>query len=118
MAAEEVSRIAEEALFNARRHAEAEQIDLSISYGPKALIVAIKDDGKGIDSEILAKGERTGHFGLPGMRERAERLGGGLQIDSAPGAGTRIEVSIPAKAAYVDHGKGSRSRRKRESEDA
>jgi signal transduction histidine kinase len=117
-AAEEVSRIAEEALFNARRHAEAKQIDLTISYGPKALIVAIKDDGTGIDPEVLAKGERTGHFGLVGMRERAERLGGTLQVDSAPGAGTRIEVSIPAKAAYVDPGKGSRSRRKRESADA
>jgi signal transduction histidine kinase len=118
MAAQEISRIAEEALFNAHRHAEAKQINLTISYGPKALIVAIKDDGNGIDPEVLAKGERTGHFGLPGMRERAERLGGGLQVDSAPGAGTRIEVSIPANAAYVDHGKGSRSRRKLESEDA
>jgi signal transduction histidine kinase len=118
VAAEEVSRIAEEALFNSHRHAEAKQIDLTISYGPKALFVAIKDDGKGIDPEVLTKGERTGHFGLPGMRERAERLGGRVQVDSAPGAGTRIEVTIPAKAAYVDHRRGSRSRRKRESEDA
>ncbi len=60
----------------------------------------IRDDGKGIDAEVLQQGERTGHLGLPGMRERAKRIGGQLDVWSEPGAGTEIELSIPGPVAY------------------
>jgi signal transduction histidine kinase len=59
----------------------------------------IRDDGKGIDSEIIAEG-RAGHYGVPGMRERAKRIGGKLDVWTGTGAGTEIELSIPGSIAY------------------
>ena len=59
----------------------------------------IRDDGKGIDPRIVAEG-RAGHYGVPGMRERATRIGGKLDVWTAIGAGTEIELSIPASIAY------------------
>jgi signal transduction histidine kinase len=61
----------------------------------------VRDDGKGIDPEILASDGRAGHFGVRGMRERAELAGGKLTLWSAPGTGTELEVVIPAFRAYV-----------------
>ena len=60
----------------------------------------IHDVGKGIDPQILKAGGRTGHFGLPGMRERASLIGGKLTVASKPGAGTVIDVTIPASIAF------------------
>ena len=73
---DEVYRIARELLRNAFRHAQAGRIEAEIRYESRHLRVHVRDDGKGIDSEVLKAGGRAGHFGLPGMRERA-------QIDSA-----------------------------------
>jgi signal transduction histidine kinase/ligand-binding sensor domain-containing protein len=95
---DEVYGIAREALRNAFRHAQAKVIEAEISYG-ESLRVRIRDDGKGIDPAILNEG-RQSHYGLPGMRERAARIGGKLKIWSAPGAGTEIELSIPGSIAY------------------
>jgi nitrate/nitrite-specific signal transduction histidine kinase len=60
----------------------------------------IRDDGKGIDPRIVAEG-RAGHYGVSGMRERAKRIGGKLDVWSGNGAGTEVELSIPASMAYA-----------------
>jgi signal transduction histidine kinase len=104
---DEIYRIGREAVVNAFRHARAQQIEVEIDYGPRRLRVLVRDDGNGIDTAILSSG-REGHFGLSGMRERAERIGGHVTISSRSGAGTEIELSVPGKIAYQV--KPSRSR--------
>ena len=64
----------------------------------------IRDDGKGIDPGIVAEG-RAGHYGVQGMRERAKRIGGTLDVWTATGAGTEIELSIPGSIAYGTSGR-------------
>jgi signal transduction histidine kinase/ligand-binding sensor domain-containing protein len=97
---EETFRIASEALRNAFRHADAKRIDVEIHYDPKQLCVRVRDDGKGIDPEVLSRGEKQGHFGLGGMHERAAVTGGKLAVRSTPGAGTEVEFSAPGSKAY------------------
>ena len=97
---DEVYRIARELLRNAFRHAQAGRIEAEIRYESRHLRVHIRDDGKGIDSEVLKAGGRAGHFGLPGMRERADRFGGKLEFWSEAGAGTEAVLTVPAAAAY------------------
>jgi signal transduction histidine kinase len=96
---DDIYRIAREALRNAFRHAHADKIEAEITYGVRVLRLRIRDDGKGIDSQLLDMG-RDGHWGLPGMRERAEEIGARLDIWSVAGAGTEVELSIPASIAY------------------
>jgi signal transduction histidine kinase len=95
----EVGRIVQEALANATRHAQATRIEVWLHYQPQALRVAVRDNGVGVSPEILAHG-REGHWGLPGMRERAESVGGTLEFKSSPGNGTSVELAVPANAAY------------------
>ena len=97
---DEVYQIAREALRNAHRHAQAKTLEAEIIFGASALTVRVRDDGIGLDREILKQGMRTGHWGLPGMRERATRIGGRLSLWSELKAGTEIELSIPATIAY------------------
>jgi len=97
---DELVRIAGEAMRNAFRHAEAKQIEVEIRYDERRVRVRVRDDGKGIAPETLKAGAREGHFGLPGMRERARLVGGKLAVWSGIGAGTEVEVSIPAAHAY------------------
>jgi signal transduction histidine kinase len=103
LVAEEVARIAEEAIRNAVQHAKATTIEALLSYGGADLRLTIRDDGAGMRPSILVDG-KSGHFGLIGMRERAQRLGGRLDVTSREGAGTEVGLSIPARAAYKDHG--------------
>ncbi len=70
--------------------------------------VRIRDDGKGIEPEIAKAGRRAGHWGLPGMRERAKQIGARLEFWSEAGAGTEVELSIPASIAYRDSPNGRR----------
>jgi PAS domain S-box-containing protein len=100
MRREEVHRIAAEALGNAFRHAQARNIEVEIRYEEQQFRLRIRDDGKGIDPEILSATGREGHFGLHGMKERAEIANGKLEIWSRDGAGTEIELTIPAASAY------------------
>jgi signal transduction histidine kinase len=100
IAREEIFLIAREALGNAFRHAGARHIEAEVSYGEAVLHVRIRDDGGGISAEVLDAGERPGHFGLLGMRERAEKIRAQLKIWSKPGAGTEIDLQVPAEVAY------------------
>ncbi|MFG6432956.1 ligand-binding sensor domain-containing protein [Roseateles sp. LYH14W] len=96
---DETFRIAGEALRNAFHHAEATRIDVEIRYDARQLAVRVRDDGKGIAPEVLRAGEKEGHFGLSGMRERAELAGGTLTI-SGLDKGTQVAFSVPGSRAY------------------
>ena len=97
---DEVYRIAGEAVRNAFRHANARRIEVEIRYDERRLRVRVRDDGRGIQPAVL-EGDRPGHFGLRGMRERADVIGGRLTVWSEGGLGTEVELTIPAGAAYV-----------------
>jgi signal transduction histidine kinase len=97
---EEGFLISREALSNAFRHSHADNIEVEVTYEDSAFHVRIRDDGQGIASAVLAVGGRPGHFGLIGMRERAKRLGAHLDVWSRPGAGTEVDLRVPADVAY------------------
>src|SRR5262249_50106943 len=105
---DEVYRIAREALRNAFRHAKAQRIEAEITYADSEFLLHVRDDGMGIDPEIANQGARAGHWGLPGMRERAKSFGGKLEVWSERGAGTEIALVVPGSLAY-----GQRAGRKR-----
>jgi signal transduction histidine kinase len=96
---DDIYRIAREALRNAFRHAQASKIEAEITYGERALRLRIRDDGKGIDPKLLDAG-RDRHWGLSGMRERAQEIGAQLDMWSEIGAGTEVELRIPGSVAY------------------
>jgi signal transduction histidine kinase/ligand-binding sensor domain-containing protein len=98
---DEIYRIASEALRNAFRHAEAQQIEVELRYDDGLLRLRVRDDGKGIDATFLTAEGRTGHFGLTGMRERAKLMDGKLSVWTAAESGTEIELIIPAARAYA-----------------
>ena len=102
---DEVYRISAEALRNPFRHARAKQIKVEIQYDARQLRVRVRDDGVGIDADRMPEG-RAGHYGIPGMRERAKGFGGQLEVWSEPGAGTKVELTILASAAYAVHAGG------------
>jgi signal transduction histidine kinase len=92
--------MAREILRNAFHHAHASRIELEIAYDRQFFRVRIRDNGKGIDRKVIEQGERPGHWGLPGVRERAKRIGARLKLWSEPGAGTEAELTVPARIAY------------------
>jgi signal transduction histidine kinase len=96
---DDVYRIGREALVNAIRHSGAAKIEVEVECGPHELRVLVRDDGRGIDPDVLRAG-RDGHWGLSGMRERAERVGGHLRVFSRLGAGTEVELSVPGQVAF------------------
>ena len=87
-------RIAQEAVTNTVKHAHAREISIRLAVEPSRLSMVVADDGKGFE-QTEAFSEIGGHFGLLGMRERAERLGGELHLASEPGRGTKVEVTVP-----------------------
>jgi signal transduction histidine kinase len=97
---DEIYRILREALRNAYAHSQAKNIEAEIAYGEKLLRVRIRDDGAGIDRHVLDHGERIGHWGLPGMRERAKQIGGHFDVWSEHDAGTEVELTVPASVIY------------------
>jgi signal transduction histidine kinase/ligand-binding sensor domain-containing protein len=99
---EEVYRIACEALRNAFRHAQAERIEVEIRYDRRQLRLRVRDNGKGIDPQVLGEGGRPGHHGLPGMQERAKLVGGKLAVWSELDSGTETELTVPASVAYKE----------------
>jgi ligand-binding sensor domain-containing protein/signal transduction histidine kinase len=87
-------RIGQEAINNAVKHAQPQQIFVSLVFAARHVQLRVRDDGCGFDSRIAGNGA-TGHFGLVGMRERAAQIGGTLSIDSRTGSGTDIVVDVP-----------------------
>jgi len=98
---DEVYRIAAEALRNAFRHAQARQIEVEIRYDNQEFRLRVRDDGRGFDPAVSASQGREGHYGLPGMRERAKIAGGKLTVWSEMDAGTEVELRLPASTAYA-----------------
>jgi signal transduction histidine kinase len=104
---DEIYRIAGEAMRNAFKHAQARQIEVNIQYGERQF--RLRDDGKGIDEKFVNGDGRLGHYGLSGMRERAQLLGGKLTVWTELNSGTVLELSIPATNAYATPDRGQRS---------
>jgi signal transduction histidine kinase len=96
---DEIYLIGREALLNAFRHSKANKIEVELEYGLKQLRILVRDDGRGIEPELLVSG-REGHWGISGMRERAEVIGASLKLFSRAGAGTEVELSVPGRLAY------------------
>ena len=97
---DELYYIGREALSNAFRHSAAGEVVVEIEYASSHLRLLVRDNGRGIDSQVLHAG-RDGHWGLSGMRERAERIGGKLKVLSMPSAGTEIHLSVPSRLAFA-----------------
>ena len=102
---DEVCRIGLEALRNAFAHARAAQVRIEVVYRRSAFVLTVADDGRGIDPAWLREQGRPDHWGLRGMRERAERIGARLDISSGGGGregwrGTRVALTLPARMAY------------------
>jgi|HubBroStandDraft_1064217.scaffolds.fasta_scaffold09745_4 ligand-binding sensor domain-containing protein/signal transduction histidine kinase len=101
---DEVYQIAGEALRNAFRHARARNLEVAIHYDARRLRMRIRDDGQGIDPQLLRTDGLSGHYGLRGMRERAQSLGGELTIWSEVNSGTEIDLTVPSSTAYTKPG--------------
>jgi len=87
-------RASQEALANVRKHAGASSVDVSLDYEPDGVTLQVADDGRGFDP-----GRRSSGFGLDGMRARVTQVGGTLNVQTMPGAGTTIRVDLPLAAA-------------------
>ena len=98
---DEIYRIAAEALRNAFRHAQAGRVEVEIRYDDEQFRLRVRDDGKGIDPAVLADQGLEGHYGLRGMPERAALIGGKLAVWSEVGAGTEVELRLPASTVYA-----------------
>ena len=98
---DEVYRIGREALTNAVLHSKADRIEMEVEYANKSFRLLVRDDGCGMDSQVLQSG-REGHWGLTGMRERSERIAASLKLKSRIGAGTEVELTIPGAIAFQE----------------
>ena len=96
---DEVYRVGREALVNAFRHAGASAVEVELDYAAEHLRVLVRDNGRGIDPDVAREG-REGHWGLSGMRERADRIGARFTVWSRAGAGTEIELVVPGHVAF------------------
>jgi signal transduction histidine kinase len=106
----ELYRIGREMIRNAFHHAAASHIEVEIRYDEHQLRLRIRDDGKGIDPKVLDTSGRPEHWGLPGVRERAQRIGSRLEFWSEAGAGTEVELRVPATIVYEKQRDGRRFR--------
>ncbi len=97
----DVLQVGGQAIANALQHANARNIHVLLSYGDQHLRIRVQDNGSGINEEILNLG-RPAHYGIVGMKERAERLGGSISIRSRVGEGTEVDLSVPAQLLYRD----------------
>jgi signal transduction histidine kinase len=86
--------LVEEATTNIRKYAEATQSSIKLSHENTNVVIRISDNGKGFDARAMKRG-KNGSYGMVNMQQRAELSGGSIQIDSAPGKGTRITVKVP-----------------------
>jgi signal transduction histidine kinase/ligand-binding sensor domain-containing protein len=112
----ELYQITQEAIGNAFQHSRASHVQVDVRYGFDDLRVTVTDDGDGFDDKVMALVLRPGHFGLQGMMERIEKLGGRATLSSKPGEGTSATLTVPAAVAYRKSpktGNGSASRNQR-----
>lgn len=95
----EVLRIAQEAIYNVKKHAGAKHLTVQLEYGPAEVALIVRDDGRGFESSN-GTGSPPGHYGLTGMRERADLIGGTLEVTSEIGTGTtvRLHFTTPREA--------------------
>jgi ligand-binding sensor domain-containing protein/signal transduction histidine kinase len=105
---DEIYRIGREAVVNAFRHSEASRVELALEYGSRGLRVLVRDNGRGIDTQVLNSGSE-GHWGLAGMRERADRIGAAFRVLSSAEAGTEVELTVPARVAFAPEKKRDRT---------
>jgi len=94
---QELLRIAQEAIHNVKRHAEASELFVQLEYEPETITLEVRDNGRG-GAEDRTTATSPGHFGLTGIRERAVAIGGTLEVTSEPGAGTTIRLRAPAQS--------------------
>jgi signal transduction histidine kinase len=106
---DEMYRIVRELLRNAFQHAGAHHIEAEIRYDNHLLRVLVRDDGKGMDPKVLKEGGQPGHWGLPGVRERAKQIGARLDFWSEAGAGTEVQLTVPVSVGS-ERPRGSRFR--------
>lgn len=97
---EECYCIGREAIINALSHSEGQHVEAELAYDARQFRLRVRDDGRGIEPQILEAGGRSGHWGLQGMRERAEKIGGQLRFWSRPETGTEVELTVPGAMAY------------------
>jgi nitrate/nitrite-specific signal transduction histidine kinase len=86
-------------VINAFRHASARHIEVELHYAPDRFRLRVRDEGVGIDEHVLKTG-LDGHWGLVGMRERAERIRAQLHVFSRPSAGTEVQLDVPSTVAF------------------
>ncbi|WP_267226220.1 sensor histidine kinase [Dyella silvae] len=106
-ASHEVANVIREISNNAIRHSEGKHLWVSITYGDSEFVAVVKDDGRGIDASLVALGEKSGHWGLKGARERICSLGGTLSIQAANSIGTEVIIRVPARHLYQRPSGGS-----------
>jgi signal transduction histidine kinase len=104
---DDVYRIGREAIMNAFQHAGATNIEVEVEYAANRLRMLVQDNGCGIDAQLLQSG-KAGHWGLKGIRERAERIGAKLNLFSNPGAGTEVVLTVAAELAFQPEDVGKR----------
>jgi len=97
---EEVHLILKESIINAFLHSGATDIDLFLSFGRLLFIASVADNGRGLGKEMLPRGNREGHWGIPGMRERARNMHGSLTIGSRPSGGTKVRIVVGSWRLY------------------
>jgi nitrate/nitrite-specific signal transduction histidine kinase len=95
--------------LNAFMHAHANRIEVEVEYASRHLRVLVRDDGGGIDPQVLHSG-LEGHWGLVGIRERSKRIGANLKLRSRVGAGTEVDLTVPGSLAFDKGSNGPISR--------
>ncbi len=104
----ELHYIGREAISNAFRHSQASEVAVRVMYGPKSVMLAVADNGHGFDPMGQEINPRAGHWGLRGMKERAEVIG--FECNSAPNKGTEVMVTVPVHRAYKKSSPGATER--------
>ena len=99
---DELFLVGREAIVNAFCHSQGSNIEVELDFDSSTVHLRIRDDGRGIAPETLRAGGSVGHWGLSGMRERAEKMGARFRLWNRSGAGTEVDVTVPGAIAYED----------------
>lgn len=103
-------RTLQEAVANVVRHSGAGRVDIRARIEADAVVLEVRDDGRGFDADRPGAGIRAGHLGIPGSRERAALVGGRVEVESAPGRGALVRLVLPGRAGGADQAGGGSSR--------